>query len=255
MNNLLVSNKELITTITVNRPKQLNALNISTIKELGKAFNNLKNDKNTRVIVLTGAGEKSFVAGADIKEFSNYDNKQGTDLSRSGHLNLFNLIEDFPKPVIAAINGYALGGGLELALSAHIRVASKNSKLGLPEVSLGVIPGYGGTQRLTNLVGKGRAMEYILTAKMIGVEDAKHSGLINEYCELEDLLPTCENIARKIIKNSPRAISKAIKCINASLKNERGFETEIEEFGKCFQTDDFVEGTTAFLEKRKPKYN
>ena len=148
-----------------------------------------------------------------------------------------------------------MGWWLELALSAHIRVASKNAKLGLPEVSLGVIPGYGGTQRLTNLVGKGRAMEYILTAKMIGVEDAKHSGLINEYCELEDLLPTCENIARKIIKNSPRAISKAIKCINASLKNESGFETEIEEFGKCFQTDDFVEGTTAFLEKRKPKYN
>ena len=234
--------------IILSRPP-LNVVLYSQREIMAKQFIELDNNNDVRVIVLRAEGE-NFSSGGNIAGFLE---ETPEDLSMLAQ-NVM-MPEKIKKPVIAAINGYALGGGLELALSAHIRVASKNAKLGLPEVSLGVIPGYGGTQRLTNLVGKGRAMEYILTAKMIGVEDAKHSGLINEYCELEDLLPTCENIARKIIKNSPRAISRAIKCINASLKNESGFETEIEEFGKCFQTDDFIEGTTAFLEKRKPKYN
>jgi enoyl-CoA hydratase len=241
--------------ITINRPDKLNALNKQTIEELSNAFNMANNDESVRVIILTGSGEKAFVAGADISEFANFSIEDGKKLSAQGHESLFNLVENSNKPVIAAVNGFALGGGLELAMSAHIRVASDNAKLGLPEVSLGVIPGYGGTQRLPQLVGKGKAFEMIFTAGMIDANDAKQNGLVNYVTTPIELIPKCEEIAAKIIKNSGMAIGSAIRSVNAGYKTEiDGFNEEIVEFGKCFGTPEFKEGTTAFLEKRKPSF-
>jgi enoyl-CoA hydratase len=180
---------------------------------------------------------------------------EGANLARKGQENLFNLIENLSKPVIAAINGFALGGGLELAMSCHFRIASDNAKMGLPEVSLGVIPGYGGTQRLSQLVGKGKTMELIFTASMISAEDAKNCSLVNHVTTLEELLPLAEKLAGKIMRNSSVAISGAIKAVNANFEDGvNGFDIEIEEFGNCFGTQDFKEGTTAFLEKRKPNF-
>lgn len=242
--------------ITINRPKFLNALNNATITELSSAIKSIKEDKSVRCVIITGAEKKAFVAGADIKEFASFDKKQGNALSKNGHDNLFNLIENLNIPCIAAINGFALGGGLELAMASHIRVASVNAKLGLPEVTLGVIPGYGGTQRLPQLVGKGVAFEMITTGKMISAEEALKFGLVNKVCSQEELVERCEKIAQRIINNSPSAISKAIKSINACYKSGvDGFKTEIELFGSCFETEDFEEGTKAFMEKRKPNYN
>jgi len=202
---------------------------------------------------LTGSGEKSFVAGADIKEFSSFNGAQGQQLAKQGQDNVFNKIEEFPKPVIAAVNGFALGGGLELAMAAHFRIASKNAKLGLPEVTLGLIPGYGGTQRLPKLIGKGRAMQAIMSAEMFSADRAYEIGLVNEVVEQEELLNRCKEIASKIAKNSSVAISRAIHAINFSDK-ENGFDVEIESFGNLFDDDDFKEGTTAFIEKRKPNF-
>jgi enoyl-CoA hydratase len=253
--NIIVEAKENVTYITINRPDQLNALNKLTIEELSAAFSNAEDDSNTRAVILTGSGEKAFVAGADIKEFADFSIEEGKSLSAEGHTKLFNLVENLSTPVIAAINGFALGGGLELAMSCHIRVASVNAKLGLPEVSLGVIPGYGGTQRLAQLVGRGKANEMIMTAGMISAEDAKNTGLVNEVVELDELLPYCTKMASKIARNSPRAISSAIAAVNAQYKmGVDGYMTEIAEFGKCFGTADFKEGTTAFVEKRKPTF-
>ncbi len=241
--------------ITINRPKKLNALNKETIAELHDAFDEVENDKNVRVIILTGSGEKAFVAGADISEFADFDASQGAELARKGQEILFSFIEDLNTPVIAAVNGFALGGGLELAMACHFRVASDNAKMGLPEVSLGVIPGYGGTQRLPQLVGKGKAMEMIMTAGMISAADAKNCGLVNYVVTQEELIPLCEKLADKITKNSGTAISAAIKAINANFKDSiNGFAVEIDQFGNCFGTKDFLEGTTAFLEKRKPRF-
>lgn len=241
--------------ITIDRPKKLNALNKETIAELHHAFDEVENDENVRVIILTGSGEKAFVAGADISEFADFNEDQGAELSRKGQEILFSFIEDMQTPVIAAVNGFALGGGLELAMACHFRVASDNAKMGLPEVSLGVIPGYGGTQRLPQLVGKGKAMEMIMTAGMITAEDAKNYGLVNYVVSQEELIPLCEKLAAKISKNSGTAIGAAIKAINANFKEGvDGFGTEIYQFGKCFGTKDFKEGTTAFLEKRKPNF-
>ena len=251
-NNIIVANEESIATITINRPDQLNALNSETISELGSAFKSLESDKTIRAIIITGSGTKAFVAGADIKEFYKFDVDQGAALSKNGHQSLFDLIENLKTPVIGAVNGFALGGGLELAMSCHFRLASDNAKLGLPEVTLGVIPGYGGTQRLAHLVGKGRAMEMIMTAKMISGEEALSYGLVNQVTSQEELMIACKKIALKIVKNSPVAIASAIRAINAGYTDGvNGFETEIEEFGKCFGTEDFKEGTTAFIEKRK----
>jgi enoyl-CoA hydratase len=251
-NNIIVETEESIAVLTINRPNQLNALNSETIAELGTAFKALEADSNIRAIILTGSGEKAFVAGADIKEFYKFDIPQGKELSKKGHQTLFDLVENLSTPVIGAVNGFALGGGLELAMSCHFRLASDNAKLGLPEVTLGVIPGYGGTQRLAHLVGKGRAMEMIMTAKMISANDALSYGLVNQVTSQEELLPTCKKIALKIVKNSPIAIASAIRAVNAGYTDGiNGFETEIEEFGKCFGTEDFIEGTTAFIEKRK----
>jgi len=255
-NNIIFEAKEAVAYITINRPKQLNALNKETIEELNQAFTAVEEDDTLRVVILTGSEEKAFVAGADIKEFASFSVEEGKLLSAEGHQKLFNLIENLSKPVIAGINGFALGGGLELAMASHIRVASEHAKMGLPEVSLGVIPGYGGTQRLAQLVGKGKAFEMITTASMIDANDAYKWGLVNHVVKAEELIPTCEKIASKIVKNSPKAISSAIIAVNAQFREGvDGFVTEITEFGKCFGTEDFKEGTSAFMEKRKPVFS
>ncbi len=244
--------KENILYITINRAQKLNALNKEVLTELADAIRFATNTEEVRGILLTGAGEKAFVAGADISEFQNYTLAEGKDLAKKGQQNVFDAIENCPKPVVAAINGFALGGGLELAMACHIRIASDNAKLGLPEVTLGLIPGYGGTQRLTRLIGKGRAIEMITTADMITAEKAATNGLVNEVVPQAELLAKAEEILNKIKQRAPLAVASAIKAINASLNKEvNGFETEIEEFGNCFQTADFKEGVTAFLEKRK----
>ncbi len=253
--NILVDPQDAITTITINRPKKLNALNKETIAELHDAFADANDDADCRVIIITGSGEKAFVAGADISEFADFDVSEGAELARKGQELLFSFVANLETPVIAAVNGFALGGGLELAMAAHFRVASDNAKMGLPEVSLGVIPGYGGTQRLPQLVGKGKAMELIMSAGMIGAEEAKSWGLVNYVVTQEELLPLCKKIASKIARNSSTAIAAAIRSINANFdKRKDGFETEINEFGMSFGTEDFEEGTTAFLEKRKPEF-
>jgi enoyl-CoA hydratase len=254
--NILVQKTAALAQITINRPKKLNALNKATIHELHKAFDALESDVNIKAILLTGSGEKAFVAGADISEFAHFSMEEGAGLAREGQEILFNFIENLATPVIAAINGFALGGGLELAMACHFRIASDNAKMGLPEVSLGVIPGYGGTQRLPQLVGKGKAMEMMMTAGMISAEDAKNCGLVNHVTTQEELIPLAEKIASKIVRNSPVAISAAIVAVNASFEDGvNGFETEINAFGECFGTEDFREGTTAFLEKRKPNFS
>jgi enoyl-CoA hydratase len=253
--NILIATENNIATITINRPTKLNALNAATISDLHKAIKTLGKNTEIRVIILTGSGEKAFVAGADIAEFANFSIEEGAQLAAEGQAKLFDYIENLKTPVIAAINGFALGGGLELAMACHFRVASDNAKMGLPEVSLGLIPGYGGTQRLPQLVGKGRAMEMIMTAGMITAEDAYKAGLVNHVVPQAELLEFCTGIAQRIMKNSPYAIGKAIKSVNANFKEgKNGYETEIKAFGKCFGTEDFKEGTTAFLEKRKATF-
>ncbi|NND93866.1 MAG: enoyl-CoA hydratase [Flavobacteriales bacterium] len=254
-NNILIENTERVRLITINRPSQLNALNKETIQELNKAFLSAEKDTAVRVIILTGSGEKAFVAGADIKEFSTFGIEQGKELAARGQELLFDLIANMSTPVIAAINGFALGGGLELAMSCHFRVASDNARMGLPEVSLGLIPGYGGTQRLAQLVGKGRAMEMISTAAMITADEAYRVGLVNHIIEREELIEGAAKYAALICKNSPNAIGAAIRAINAGYEDGvNGFKAEIDEFGKCFGTDDFKKGTLAFLEKRKANF-
>lgn len=253
--NILIQDAEGIRTITIDRPQQLNALNRATIDELDHALNDADDDGSVRVLIITGSGQKAFVAGADIKEFAGFTVDEGKALSADGHRKLFDHVEQMEKPVIAAINGFALGGGLELAMSCHFRIASDNAKMGLPEVSLGVIPGYGGTQRLARLIGKGKAMEMILTAGMIRAEEALQWGLVNHVVPQQQLLSTCQEIASKIIKNSPMALAAAIRTVNAGYTHGvDGMRREIEEFGKCFGTVDFKEGTAAFLEKRTANF-
>ena len=254
-NNIIVKEESPLATIIINRPNKLNALNKETIQELHDAFVDLEADKKIRVIVLTGSGEKAFVAGADISEFADFSVEDGGKLAAQGQKLLFDFIENLSTPVIAAVNGFALGGGLELAMACHFRVASDNARMGLPEVSLGVIPGYGGTQRLPQLVGKGRALEMIMTASMIDAGNALNYGLVNHVVSQEELLPMCEKMAHKISKNSSVAIGNAIKAVNAGFKHDsNGYAAEIEAFGACFGTADFKEGTTAFLEKRKADF-
>jgi len=253
--NILTITKGGITTITIDRPSKLNALNRSTIKELHDAFKMADEDTKTKVIILTGSGEKAFVAGADISEFADFSVAEGEHLAAEGQAILFDFIANLSTPVIAAINGFALGGGLELAMAAHFRIASDNAKMGLPEVSLGLIPGYGGTQRLPQLVGKGQAMEMILTAGMIDAQKALDYGLVNHVTNQDELLDLAKKIASKIQINSSVAIAAAITAINANYEEgENGFDTEVIQFGKCFGTADFKEGTTAFLNKRKAEF-
>jgi len=253
--NILVEKENGLSIITINRPTKLNALNKATIEELHSAFKAQDEDTTVKVIIITGTGEKAFVAGADISEFANFSVSEGEKLAAKGQELLFDFVQNLSTPVIAAVNGFALGGGLELAMAAHFRVASDNAKMGLPEVSLGVIPGYGGTQRLPQLVGKGRAMEMIMTAGMINAEEAKAYGLVNHVVAQAELLDFCKGIAAKIMKNSPVAIGAAIKAINANYEDGvNGYEAEIKAFGEAFGTEDFKEGTTAFLEKRKADF-
>ena len=255
-NTLFVHLENDISIITIDRPKKLNALNKETISELHHAIKEADENKNVRAIILTGNGEKAFVAGADISEFADFDVQQAAQLSREGQMLLFDFIENLSTPVIAAVNGFALGGGLELAMAAHFRVASDNARMGLPEVSLGVIPGYGGTQRLAQLIGKGRALEMIMTAQMIDSSKAEQWGLVNAVTSQEELIPYCISLAEKIKRNGPLAISAAIKSVNANFdKGINGYDLEISEFAKCFGTKDFKEGTTAFLDKRKANFS
>ncbi|PWS32492.1 enoyl-CoA hydratase/isomerase family protein [Pedobacter paludis] len=249
--NLISEVKENILYITINREKALNALNKDTLAELADVIEYAGKTDEVRGVILTGAGEKAFVAGADIKEFSDYNGKQGEELAKQGHKLVFNAIENSPKPFIAAINGFALGGGLELAMACHIRIASDNAKLGLPEVTLGLIPGYGGTQRLTQLVGKGKAIEMITTASMVSAEDAEKIGLVNYVVPQTDLIGRAEEILNVIKMRAPLAVAAAIKSVIASITETDGYVVEIEQFGKCFETEDFKEGVRAFVEKRK----
>ena len=254
-NNLLITDADGVRTITINRPDQLNALNRDTIAELDEALNEADADKSVRLLIITGSGPKAFVAGADIKEFAHFAVEEGKALSADGQKKLFDHVERMNKPVIAAVNGFALGGGLELAMSCHIRVASDNARMGLPEVSLGVIPGYGGTQRLARLVGKGKAMEMIFTASMIKADEALQWGLVNHVVPQADLLAKSNDLAAAIMKNSPTALAAAIRAVNAGYEpGADGMQREIEEFGKCFGTADFKEGTSAFMEKRKANF-
>jgi enoyl-CoA hydratase len=255
MENILIEKQDALATITINRPTRLNALNKATIQELHDAFKTLNEDKSVKAIIITGSGEKAFVAGADISEFAHFSVEEGGRLAAEGQALLFDFVQNLNTPVIAAVNGFALGGGLELAMSCHFRVASDNAKMGLPEVTLGVIPGYGGTQRLAQLVGKGRAMEMIMTAGMIDAETAKNYGLVNHVVPQAELLELAKGIATKITKNSSVAIAKAIQAINANyMDGVNGYQVEIENFGASFGTEDFKEGTTAFLEKRKAAF-
>lgn len=252
---ILIEQEDTIATITINRPNKLNALNRATIQELHEALKELEEDHKTKVIIITGSGEKAFVAGADIAEFSDFSETEGGKLADKGQKILFDFIENLSTPVIAAVNGFALGGGLELAMACHFRIASENAKMGLPEVSLGVIPGYGGTQRLPQLIGKGRANEMIMTAGMIDAQKALSFGLVNEVVSYEALLPLCHKIARRITNNSSVAIAYAIKAVNAGFNTDiDGYKEEIKAFGACFGTADFKEGTSAFLEKRKANF-
>lgn len=253
--NILTEQKEQVLIVTINRPAQLNALNKETIAELHGALKSANEDNEIGVVILTGSGEKSFVAGADIKEFADFSISQGGELAMNGQKKLFSFIENMSKPVIAAVNGFALGGGLELAICSHIRIASSNARMGLPEVSLGVIPGYGGTQRLAQLVGRGKANEMVFTAGMIKADDALSWGLVNYVVDQTELMDKALEIASKILNNSGSAIASAIRSINANFESGvDGYEVEIEEFGRCFGTADFKEGTLAFMEKRKANF-
>jgi enoyl-CoA hydratase len=241
--------------VTINRPEKLNALNKQTVNDLADVVKYAGETKEVRGVILTGSGEKAFVAGADISEFSGLSREDAEQLARNGHANLFDAIEHSSKPFIAAINGFALGGGLELAMACHIRIASNNARLGLPEVTLGLIPGYGGTQRLTQLVGKGRALELIATADMITAEKAERMGLVNYAVPAEELIGKAKEILNKIRLRAPLAVAAAIKATNAvGQHNTDGYDVEINAFADCFNTSDFQEGVSAFLEKRAPNF-
>ncbi|MEI8279605.1 MAG: enoyl-CoA hydratase-related protein [Bacteroidota bacterium] len=241
--------------VTINRPDKMNALNKDVIEDLGNVLNEIYNNPEIKAAILTGAGEKAFVAGADISEFISLDHAAGAALAEKGQINVFNKIENSPKPIIAAVNGFSLGGGCELAMSCHFRTASEGAKFGQPEVNLGLIPGYGGTQRLTQLIGKGKAMELMMTGDMIGADEAKALGLVNHIFPQSELLDKTKDIVKKIKSKSPVAISKVIICVNEAAKGEKaGFANEIKRFGECFDTEDMREGTTAFIEKRKPVF-
>jgi enoyl-CoA hydratase len=253
--NLITRQAEGVGWVVINRPDKLNALNVETIGELEDAFRDFAGDAEVKAIILTGTGEKAFVAGADIGEFIHLDSENGRHFARRGQ-EMTKLIENCPKPVIAAINGYALGGGTEIALACHMRLASDNAKLGQPEVKLGIIPGYGGTQRLARLVGKGKAMELILSGRMIDAREACEIGLVNKVVPFNNLLGEAEALAKEIIKNAPLALAFSIESINKGLDLplDKGLEVEAQIFGRSCGTEDAREGAQAFLEKRKPNF-
>ena len=252
---LLIDTTAGICTITINRPEKMNALNKTVIQELADAINTVYSDASIHAAILTGSGAKAFVAGADISEFLQLDAGGGAELAKKGQEIVFNRIENSPKPIVAAVNGFALGGGCELAMSCHFRLASDNAKFGQPEVNLGLIPGYGGTQRLTQLVGKGKAIELMLTGNMIDANEAKLLGLVNHVTSPENLLEHTRTILQTILSKGPSAVSKVIEAVNASFdKSRNGYAEEIRLFGECFGTTEMKEGVAAFLEKRKPAF-
>jgi enoyl-CoA hydratase len=252
---LLVSVTNRVATVTVNRPDKLNALNALAKRELRDLFTSLRDDASVAAAIVTGAGEKSFVAGTDIAELTALDALSGREFAAEGQ-KVFDLIENLGKPVIAAVNGYALGGGCELALACHIRIASEKARFGQPEVNLGIIPGYGGTQRLARLIGKGRAMEMILTGAQVDAAEALRIGLVNKVVPLAELLSRAHLMAEVIAGMGMRSIALAMEAVNASDQGtlKEGLEREAELFGACCGTEDFREGTSAFLEKRKPVF-
>jgi enoyl-CoA hydratase/carnithine racemase len=253
--NILLEKKSAIAYVTINRPAKLNALNMATMEELRAAFIDIKSDTATRIVILTGSGDKAFIAGADIGELSKNDAVTGKEYTHRGQ-SVLDLIENLGKPVIAAINGFALGGGCELAMACTMRLASENAKLGQPEVKLGIIPGYGGSQRLPRLVGKGLAMQLVLTGEMISAQEAHRIGLVNEITAAAELIPRAEAIAKKIIANAPLAVQYAMEAVNHGVEStlSEGLYLEAALFGVCCATEDKQEGTTAFLEKRPPNF-
>lgn len=252
--NILTAKEDGIFQITLNRPDKLNALNYQTIQEVGMALREANNDPEIMAVLITGSGEKAFAAGADISEFAAYSREEAEKLSRDGN-HVFTSIERSPKPVLAAVNGFALGGGCELAMACHLRVASENARFGQPEVNLGLTPGYAGTQRLVQLIGKGKALEYLMTADMIPAAEAHRLGLVNYVVPQAELIGKSKEILQKIAGKAPLAIAAVIRCVNSHFAyDEDGFETEVEEFSECFDSEDFKEGTAAFLEKRKAEF-
>lgn len=251
---LLTSANDGVLTITINRPDKLNALNRQVFTDIGDCIKAFHEDDSLKVAIMTGAGEKAFVAGADISEFGGLNAEEGKTLAARGQV-IFNSIERGPKPVIAAVNGFALGGGCELTMACHMRVASETARFGQPEVNLGLIPGYGGTQRLVQLIGKGKALELLMTADMIKAPEALALGLVNHVVPAEELLSTSEAIARKIMTKAPIAVAKCIASVNAYFEDGvNGLEYEIDQFGECCTTEDFVEGAAAFMEKRAANF-
>ena len=255
MENVRTENKDGILIVTVDRPKVLNALNAQTVAEIGQAFEAARDDDGVRCVILTGGGEKAFVAGADINELAQMNPISGKAIAEKGQ-RVFRAIERFPKPVIAAINGFALGGGCELALACHIRIASEKAQLGLPEVTLGIIPGYGGTQRMARLLGKGKALELILTGNRIGAVEAERIGLVNKVVPADELMTAAEEMARTIAKRGPLAVSCAIEAVmsGSEMPFEEGQFLEATLFGLLASTDDMREGMAAFLEKREANF-
>jgi enoyl-CoA hydratase len=254
---ILTSLENGIFTITINRPEKLNALNKDVFTDLDKAIDEVNTNAEIKTVIITGAGPKAFVAGADITEFAGLDKEQAMALAKRGQ-DVYFKIENSKKPIVAAVNGFALGGGCELAMACHFRLCSENAKFGQPEVNLGLIPGYGGTQRLTQLVGKGKSMELQMTANLIGAAEALQLGLVNHVTTAETLLEKTKEILTLIQSKSPIAVSKIIECVNVAVVSDSaytngksGYDKEVEAFGDCFVTEDMKEGTTAFLEKRK----
>jgi enoyl-CoA hydratase len=249
---LLTSLENGILVVTVNRPDKMNALNKNVMSDLNTVLNEIQSNADIKAVIITGSGQKAFVAGADISEFVGLSNEEGKALAKTGQ-DIFFRIENSTKPIIAAVNGFALGGGCELAMACHFRVAGENAKFGQPEVNLGLIPGYGGTQRLVQLIGKGRALELLMTGNMIDASIALKYGLVNHVVPQDDLLPKAKMILEQIIAKAPLAISKCIAAANAAY-TENGYGIELQSFGECFSTNDMKEGTSAFLEKRKPQF-
>lgn len=249
---LLTSLDSGLFTITVNRPDKLNALNRDVMNDLNLVLDEVENNSEIKGVIITGAGQKGFVAGADISEFVGLSNEEGKGLAKTGQ-DIFFKIETCSKPVIAAVNGFALGGGCELAMACHFRVAAENAKFGQPEVNLGLIPGYGGTQRLVHLIGKGRALELLMTGNMIDAQTALQYGLVNHVVPQEELLNKAKSVLATIVGKAPLAIAKCIVAANAAYR-EDGYQKELDGFGQCFETEDMKEGTAAFLEKRKPNF-
>lgn len=249
--NLLVSIDAGIALVTINRPKALNAINTQMMIELGQLFTeDLPNRDDVHGVILTGSGEKAFVAGADIKEFLGFTGDQGQEMAQRGH-DVFFAIERFSKPVIALVNGFALGAGCELAMACHLRIATPNARFGQPEVNLGLIPGYGGTQRLVQYIGKGKAMELLLTANMIKAPEAHQLGLVNHVINNDEALDFAKAMLNTIASKGPVAVAKTIATVNAYFQHdENGFDREVREFGACTKTEDFQEGAAAFVEKR-----